>query len=104
MHKVVVAACSDYFRALFSVNMVESRQDGVDLHGVSASGLAPLIDYAYSGVLSLCLDANVKDILGVAFFLQMTSAIDLIVDFLTRRRENEREEGERERERERERE
>ena len=55
VHKVVVASCSDYFRALFSVNMVESRQDGVDLIGVSASGLAPLIDYAYTGVLNLCL-------------------------------------------------
>ena len=65
MHKVVVAACSDYFRALFSVNMVESRQDGVDLHGVSAAGLAPLIDYAYTGVLSLSLETNVK---VVSFF------------------------------------
>ena len=30
-------------------------------------------------------EKNVRDILGVAFFLQMTSAIDLTVDFLMRK-------------------
>ncbi|MGH0174993.1 UNVERIFIED_CONTAM: hypothetical protein FKN15_007027 [Acipenser sinensis] len=48
-HKAVLAACSDYFRAMFSLCMVESGADEVNLHGVTSVGLKQALDFAYTG-------------------------------------------------------
>uniref|UniRef100_A0A8C2Y4W9 Kelch like family member 32 n=1 Tax=Coturnix japonica TaxID=93934 RepID=A0A8C2Y4W9_COTJA len=52
-HKAVLAACSDYFRAMFSLCMVESEADEVNLHGVTSLGLKQALDFAYTGQLNL---------------------------------------------------
>ncbi|KFP76478.1 Kelch-like 26, partial [Acanthisitta chloris] len=56
VHKVVLAACSDYFRAMFTGGMRESSQDVIELKGVSAKGLKHIIDFAYSAEVTLDLD------------------------------------------------
>uniref|UniRef100_A0AC11EBG0 Kelch like family member 32 n=1 Tax=Ovis aries TaxID=9940 RepID=A0AC11EBG0_SHEEP len=48
-HKAVLAACSDYFRAMFSLCMVESGADEVNLHGVTSLGLKQALEFAYTG-------------------------------------------------------
>ncbi|KAF0876071.1 KLH32 protein, partial [Crocuta crocuta] len=48
-HKAVLAACSDYFRAMFSLCMVESGADEVSLHGVTSLGLKQALEFAYTG-------------------------------------------------------
>uniref|UniRef100_A0A8C8C2X4 BTB domain-containing protein n=1 Tax=Oncorhynchus tshawytscha TaxID=74940 RepID=A0A8C8C2X4_ONCTS len=48
-HKAVLAACSDYFRAMFSLCMVESEADEVTLQGVTSVGLKHALDFAYTG-------------------------------------------------------
>ncbi|KAG8522137.1 Kelch-like protein 32 [Galemys pyrenaicus] len=57
-HKAVLAACSDYFRAMFSLCMVESGADEVNLHGVTSLGLKQALEFAYTGqirVAKLCV-------------------------------------------------
>uniref|UniRef100_A0A8C8S7V4 Kelch like family member 32 n=1 Tax=Pelusios castaneus TaxID=367368 RepID=A0A8C8S7V4_9SAUR len=51
-HKAVLAACSDYFRAMFSLCMVESGADEVNLRGVTSLGLKQALDFAYTGQIS----------------------------------------------------
>ncbi|KAB0406644.1 hypothetical protein E2I00_018650 [Balaenoptera physalus] len=72
-HKVVLAACSDYFR--------ETSQDVIELKGVSARGLRHIIDFAYSAEVTLDLDC-VQDVLGAAVFLQMLPVVELCEEFL----------------------
>nr|XP_012299693.1 kelch-like protein 32 isoform X5 [Aotus nancymaae] len=52
-HKAVLAACSDYFRAMFSLCMVESGADEVNLHGVTSLGLKQALEFAYTGQLAV---------------------------------------------------
>uniref|UniRef100_A0A8C9PT00 BTB domain-containing protein n=1 Tax=Spermophilus dauricus TaxID=99837 RepID=A0A8C9PT00_SPEDA len=78
-HKVVLAACSDYFRAMFTGGMREASQDVIELKGVSARGLRHIIDFAYSAEVTLDLDC-VQDVLGAAVFLQMLPVVELCED------------------------
>ena len=39
VHKAAMAACSDYFRVMLTGNMRESREQYVELKGVTAGGL-----------------------------------------------------------------
>ncbi|XP_067589401.1 kelch-like protein 26 isoform X1 [Pseudorca crassidens] len=80
-HKVVLAACSDYFRAMFTGGMRETSQDVIELKGVSARGLQHIIDFAYSAEVTLDLDC-VQDVLGAAVFLQMLPVVELCEEFL----------------------
>ncbi|XP_036884816.1 kelch-like protein 26 isoform X1 [Sturnira hondurensis] len=80
-HKVVLAACSDYFRAMFTGGMREASQDIIELKGLSARGLRHIIDFAYSAEVTLDLDC-VQDVLGAAVFLQMLPVVELCEEFL----------------------
>ena len=49
-HKVVLAAVSDYFRAMFSNKMEESLLHSVYLQDLDEKAVACLVDYAYTGL------------------------------------------------------
>ena len=48
-HKNVLAAVSDYFRAMLTGSMIEARQDHVDLKGVTPHAIKTLLNFAYTG-------------------------------------------------------
>jgi hypothetical protein len=73
---MVLAGCSDYFRALFSHGMKDSNVDQFILTEVSLKGFKPLLDFAYTGKLKLNIIV-LPEILQVATFLQMRPAISL---------------------------
>ena len=47
VHKALLAATSDYFRVMFGGVMAESKQNTVDLKGVTADGLQHIIEFIY---------------------------------------------------------
>ena len=53
VHKLVVASCSPYFRAMFNGAMSESHQDVVSLEAVQANALKQLVDYIYTGEIEV---------------------------------------------------
>ena len=48
-HRNVLSAASPYFRAMFTSDMSESKQEKVQLHEVEASSVKILVDFAYTG-------------------------------------------------------
>jgi len=48
-HRLVVATLSDYFRAMFESNMLETKQREIVINDVDPDALEKLILYAYEG-------------------------------------------------------
>ena len=61
--------------------MKETKEDTVDLGGISASSLEMIIDFIYSGEMDLNLDCLI-DILNTANHLQIQTALDLCSDYI----------------------
>lgn len=70
VHKTLLAASSDYFHAMLTGSMKESREDSVTLRGLTAIGVQAIINFAYTGLLEITSD-NIDDILLAASHLQV---------------------------------
>ena len=81
VHRAVMVACSDYFRALLSSEMRESLEMSVDLKGLTATGLRSVVDFAYTGKIDLSLD-NLEEVLAAATHLQISEAVELCCKFI----------------------
>ena len=49
-HKIILAAASDYFAAMFTGGMLESETDRVPIHGLDPEALHLIVEYCYSGM------------------------------------------------------
>ena len=76
-----MAAVSDYFCAMLTLDMKESRQDVIELKGIPAVGLQAIVQFVYSGTLKLDWD-SVKDVMAAASHLQINEAMDLCCAYL----------------------
>lgn len=83
VHKIVLCACSDYFRAMFTQNLVEARSDSVELQGVTAGGLKILLNFIYTGELAVSLD-SVAEVVGAATHLQVLEVVRMCSTYLKR--------------------
>uniref|UniRef100_A0AAX7UBA3 BTB domain-containing protein n=1 Tax=Astatotilapia calliptera TaxID=8154 RepID=A0AAX7UBA3_ASTCA len=79
-HKAVLAACSDYFRAMFSLCMVESEADEVTLQGVTSVGLKHALDFAYTG--QELSSVNYLELYRVADLFHLPTLEEAVVGFL----------------------
>ncbi|KAF7227445.1 kelch-like protein 32 isoform X2 [Nothobranchius furzeri] len=80
-HRAVLAACSDYFRAMFSLSMLESEADEVTLQGVTSIGLKCALDFAYTGQI-LLEPAIIQDVLSAGSHLQLLELLSLCSHYL----------------------
>lgn len=79
-HKMVLAACSPYFYAMFT-SFEESKQERITLQGVDSQALQLLIEYVYSSEVHVT-EENVQVLLPAANLLQLTDVRDACCDFL----------------------
>ncbi|XP_035698486.1 kelch-like protein 3 isoform X2 [Branchiostoma floridae] len=69
-HRLVLAAFSDYFHAMFNGAHCESKKDKIEIGGVSAEALQQLVDYAYTSKINITTE-NVRPLLEAANMLQV---------------------------------
>ncbi|XP_052230121.1 kelch-like protein 26 [Dreissena polymorpha] len=80
-HRVVLASCSDYFRAMFTNGLIECSLDEICLNGVTAMGMRALIDFAYSSTVDIN-EGNVEHVLCAANHVQLLPVVQACVSFL----------------------
>ncbi|KAH8303413.1 kelch-like protein 26 [Drosophila kikkawai] len=81
-HRVVLAASSDYFCAMFAdCAMIESRQEEINLYGITARAMSAIIDYIYTSLLELNSD-NIEEILAASTHVQVREVIERCTCFL----------------------
>lgn len=80
-HRVVLAASSPYFCAMFTNEHLESRQDRIVLNCIEERALQTLLDFVYTSELEIS-EENVQSLLGGASLLQLVPAVEACCDFL----------------------
>ena len=83
-HRIVLAATIPYFRAMFTHDMVEAKQPDITMHSIDPSAMEALINFAYSGRVTIST-SNVQSLMLGASFLQLTRVRDACADFLQTR-------------------
>ncbi|XP_040274564.1 kelch-like protein 2 isoform X2 [Bufo bufo] len=80
-HKVVLAACSPYFHAMFTGEMSESRAKRVRIKEVDGWTLKLLVDYVYTAEIKVT-EENVQVLLPAASLLQLQDVRKTCCEFL----------------------
>ncbi|XP_014240962.1 kelch-like protein 18 isoform X2 [Cimex lectularius] len=83
-HRLVLAASIPYFHAMFLNDMAESKQKDITIHGIDAVALEALVNFAYSGKVTINTN-NVQNLMVGASFLQLMKVRNACADFLKRR-------------------
>ncbi|XP_035677749.1 kelch-like protein 12 [Branchiostoma floridae] len=80
-HRIVLAAASDYFCAMFTNEMSEKSQSSVELQGLSPRVMEILLDFVYTETVNVTVE-NVQDLLPAACLLQLKGVKEACCDFL----------------------
>ncbi|GBP46686.1 Ring canal kelch homolog [Eumeta japonica] len=80
-HRAVLAACSPYFRAMFT-QFDERMQHTITIQNVEAPALRALVDYVYNPDSLAIGEDNVQSLLGAASLLQVGGVRDQCCAFL----------------------
>lgn len=83
-HRLVLAACSPYFRAMFLSDMEESKKREVSLEDVDPDVMSKILHYIYTSELEIT-EQNVQDIFSVANMFQIPSIFTVCVSYLQKR-------------------
>ena len=80
-HRLVLAASIPYFNSMFTSDMLESHKNEIVIQGIEEHALEALINYAYTGRISVN-NTTVQTIMVGANFLQLDVVKDFCCEFL----------------------
>ena len=80
-HRVVLSACSAYFNAMFTGNLLESEKEVIYLKGIDEVALHILVEFAYTGKARVSQE-NVQLLLPAANMLQLNKVKEACCEFL----------------------
>ncbi|XP_036795223.1 kelch-like protein 20 isoform X2 [Oncorhynchus mykiss] len=82
-HRIVLASFSSYFQAMFSTDLMESRQERVAINGVESQMIGMLVSYAYTAEVVIS-KANVQALLAAANLLDVMAVREACCRFMER--------------------
>uniref|UniRef100_U3JDV5 Kelch like family member 23 n=2 Tax=Ficedula albicollis TaxID=59894 RepID=U3JDV5_FICAL len=82
-HRAALAACSSYFKAMFTADMKEKSKNQISLPGLSHAVLEALVNYVYTSQIQIT-KRNVQSLLQAADLLQFVSVKKACEQFLVR--------------------
>ncbi|XP_016114973.1 kelch-like protein 17 [Sinocyclocheilus grahami] len=82
-HRIVLASFSSYFQAMFSTDLMESRQERVAINGVEPQMIGMLVSYAYTAEVVIS-KANVQALLAAANLLDVMAVREACCRFMER--------------------
>nr|XP_033787680.1 kelch-like protein 40 [Geotrypetes seraphini] len=83
-HRLVLAACSPYFRTMFLSELEEHKKKEISLEDVDPEVMGKILHYLYTSEIEIT-DQNVQDIFSVANLFQIPSIFTVCVSFLQKR-------------------
>ena len=83
-HRIVLAASTPYFEAMFSGDLEESRQQMVTLKDVSPEAVKSIIDYCYTSSVTIT-DENAESLLSASCLLQMSGVRDACCEYMKKK-------------------
>ncbi|XP_031168689.1 kelch-like protein 20 isoform X2 [Sander lucioperca] len=82
-HRIVLASFSSYFQAMFSTDLIESKQERVAINGVEPQMIGMLVSYAYTSEVYIS-KANVQALLAAANLLDVMAVREACCHFMER--------------------
>ncbi len=70
-HKIVLSAASPYFRAMFTGELAESKQEIISIRDIDETAMEMLVDFCYSSKITID-EKSVQTLLPAACILQVT--------------------------------
>ncbi|XP_034562405.1 kelch-like protein 40b [Notolabrus celidotus] len=83
-HRLVLCACSSYFRSIFLSDLDESKKREITLEDVEPGVMGLILKYLYTSKINVT-EQNVQDIFAVANIYQIPSIFTVCVSFLQKR-------------------
>ncbi|CAK6972083.1 kelch-like protein 40b [Scomber scombrus] len=83
-HRLVLCACSSYFRSIFLSDLDESKKKEIVLEDVEPGVMGLILKYLYTSKINVT-EQNVQDIFAVANIYQIPSIFTVCVSFLQKR-------------------
>ncbi|XP_078054666.1 kelch-like ECH-associated protein 1A [Mustelus asterias] len=80
-HRIVLAACSPVFKAMFTCNLKERQAPEVKIHGIHPIVMERLIDFAYTSRVSMSAQC-VMHLLLASTMYQVDGVVNACCDFL----------------------
>lgn len=80
-HKVILCASSQYFQAMFSCDLKESRHGKVFIENMSPWTMKRLLDFIYTGKIEISYE-NVIDLFNAAVLFQLSKLVDKCISYV----------------------